>query len=104
MVGLVFSSTMWSPKSPIWSNSTPWAASSHAVSAVSAQALRRFASAKQARSPSESPASRVSSRSRGDLVGLTLIDIRRLLDEAQGELRLELPAKASPADLKLALA
>jgi len=40
----------------------------------------------------------------GDLVGLTLIDIRRLLDEAQGELRLELPAKASPADLKLALA
>jgi uncharacterized protein YuzE len=40
----------------------------------------------------------------GDLVGLTLIDIRRLLDEAEGELRLELPAKASPADLKLALA
>jgi hypothetical protein len=40
----------------------------------------------------------------GDLVGLTLIDIRRLLDEAHGELRLGLPAKASLADLKLALA
>lgn len=40
----------------------------------------------------------------GDLVGLTLVDIRRLLDEAKGELRLELPAMASPADLKLALA
>lgn len=41
----------------------------------------------------------------GDLVGLTLIDIGKLLDEAQGQaLRLELPAKASPADLKLALA
>jgi hypothetical protein len=31
----------------------------------------------------------------GDLVGLTLIDIRRLLDEAQGELRLE-PRKGKP--------
>jgi hypothetical protein len=40
----------------------------------------------------------------GDLVGLTLIDIRKLLDESEGELLLELPAKASPADLKLALA
>jgi uncharacterized protein YuzE len=40
----------------------------------------------------------------GDLVGLTLVDIRKLLDEAGGELLLELPAKASPADLKLALA
>jgi uncharacterized protein YuzE len=40
----------------------------------------------------------------GDLVGLTVIDIRKLLDETDGELLLELPAKASPADLKLALA
>jgi hypothetical protein len=40
----------------------------------------------------------------GDLVGLTLIDIRKLLDKSEGELLLELPAKASPADLKLALA
>ena len=40
----------------------------------------------------------------GDLVGLTLIDIRRLLDAGKGELLLELPAKASPADLELALA
>ncbi len=40
----------------------------------------------------------------GDLIGLTVIDIRKLVDEADGELRLELPAKASPADLKLALA
>jgi uncharacterized protein YuzE len=42
----------------------------------------------------------------GDLVSLTVIDIRRLLDEGDGdgELLLELPAKASPADLKLALA
>ena len=40
----------------------------------------------------------------GDLVGLTLVDIRRLLDEAQGDLRLQLPAKASPADLEIALA
>jgi hypothetical protein len=31
----------------------------------------------------------------GDLVGLTLIDIRRLLDKSDGELLLELPAKAS---------
>jgi uncharacterized protein YuzE len=40
----------------------------------------------------------------GDLIGLTLIDIRRLLDAGEGELLLELPAKASPADLELALA
>jgi uncharacterized protein YuzE len=40
----------------------------------------------------------------GDLVGLTLIDIRKLLDEGDGELLVELPAKASPVDLKLALA
>ncbi len=36
-------------------------------------------------------------------VGLTLIDVRRLLDEAQGEeLRLELPAKASHTELAVA--
>lgn len=35
----------------------------------------------------------------GDLVGLTLIDIRRLLDEAQGELRLELPAEPAQQTL-----
>lgn len=42
----------------------------------------------------------------GNLVGLTLIGVRALLDEAQGGegLLLELPAKASPADLELALA
>jgi uncharacterized protein YuzE len=40
----------------------------------------------------------------GDLVGLTLVDIGKLLDASEGELLLELPAKASPADLKLALA
>jgi uncharacterized protein YuzE len=40
----------------------------------------------------------------GDLVSLTMIDIRKLLDATDGELLLELPAKASPADLKLALA
>ena len=39
------------------------------------------------------------------LVGLTLIDVRGLLDEAQGaELLLDLPAKARSADLELALA
>jgi len=31
----------------------------------------------------------------GDLVGLTLVDIGKLLDESDGELLLELPAKAS---------
>jgi uncharacterized protein YuzE len=42
----------------------------------------------------------------GNLVSLTLIGIRTLLDEAQGGegLLLGLPAKASPADLELALA
>jgi uncharacterized protein YuzE len=41
----------------------------------------------------------------GALVGLTLIDVRGLLDEAQGaELLLDLPAKARSADLELALA
>jgi uncharacterized protein YuzE len=40
----------------------------------------------------------------GDLVGLTLVDIGKLVGEAEGELLVELPAKASPADLKLALA
>ncbi|HSZ13081.1 MAG TPA: DUF2283 domain-containing protein [Solirubrobacteraceae bacterium] len=32
----------------------------------------------------------------GELVGLTVIDIRKLVDEADGELRLELPAKQAP--------
>jgi uncharacterized protein YuzE len=46
----------------------------------------------------------VSYDSSGELVGLTLIDVRRLLDEATGdELQIELPAKASPAELELAL-
>jgi uncharacterized protein YuzE len=41
----------------------------------------------------------------GDLVGLTLVDVRVLLDQASGsELLLELPAKARSADLALALA
>lgn len=41
----------------------------------------------------------------GDLVGLTLIGARRLLDETHGEeLLLELPAKASHAELELAVA
>jgi uncharacterized protein YuzE len=41
----------------------------------------------------------------GDLAGLTLIGARRLLDEAHGEgLLLELPARASHADLELAVA
>lgn len=41
----------------------------------------------------------------GELIGLTLIDVRRLLDEASnGELQIELPAKASTDELKLALA
>jgi uncharacterized protein YuzE len=40
----------------------------------------------------------------GELVGLTLIDVRRLLAGANGdELQIELPAKASPAELELAL-
>jgi uncharacterized protein YuzE len=42
---------------------------------------------------------------KGDLVGLTLIGARRLLDEANGEgLLLELPAKANHAELQLAVA
>jgi uncharacterized protein YuzE len=41
----------------------------------------------------------------GDLIGLTLIGVRRLLDEARGEeLLLELPARASHAALELAVA
>jgi uncharacterized protein YuzE len=45
----------------------------------------------------------VSFDQQGDLVGLTLVDIRQLIDEAPGDLQLEIPAKARPADLKLAL-
>jgi hypothetical protein len=41
----------------------------------------------------------------GELVGLTLIDVRRLLDEAtDGELQIELPAKARTDELELARA
>jgi hypothetical protein len=39
----------------------------------------------------------------GDLVSLTVFGIRRLLDETDGKLQLELPAN-SPTDLKLTLA
>ena len=38
----------------------------------------------------------------GDLVGLTLIDIRELLDEGGGELQLELPAKVRRHDVIIA--
>jgi hypothetical protein len=41
----------------------------------------------------------------GELIGLTLIDVRRLLDEAaDGQLRIELPATARTDELELALA
>lgn len=41
----------------------------------------------------------------GELVGLTLIDVRRLLAEAgAGQMTIELPARADPAELKLAVA
>lgn len=47
----------------------------------------------------------VSYDANGELVGLTLIDVRRLLGEAKGdELLIELPAKARPEELQLALA
>ena len=47
----------------------------------------------------------VSYNANGDLVGLTLIDVCRLLDETPGEdLLLELPVKASRAELGLAVA
>ncbi len=40
-----------------------------------------------------------------ELVGLTLIDVRRLLAEAGGgQVTIELPARADPAELKLAVA
>lgn len=41
----------------------------------------------------------------GALVGLTLIDVRRLLEQADdGKLTIELPAVADSAELKLAVA
>jgi uncharacterized protein YuzE len=46
----------------------------------------------------------VSFDERGNLVGLTIVDARRLVEESNGELTLELPAKASPTDLELAVA
>jgi uncharacterized protein YuzE len=36
----------------------------------------------------------------GDLVGLTIVDARRLVEEADGELTLDLPVRASSADLQ----
>ncbi|MGH2864539.1 MAG: DUF2283 domain-containing protein [Solirubrobacteraceae bacterium] len=47
----------------------------------------------------------VSYDAEGELVGLTLIDARKLIDEATGdELLIELPAKAKSSELELALA
>jgi uncharacterized protein YuzE len=47
----------------------------------------------------------VSYDAKGELIGLTLIDVRRLLEEAQGKrVLIELPAAADPAELKLAVA
>ncbi len=41
----------------------------------------------------------------GELVGLTLVDMRRLLKETKGEkVMIELPATADPAELQLAVA
>jgi uncharacterized protein YuzE len=47
----------------------------------------------------------VSYDAKGELIGLTLIDVRRLLKEAKGErVLIELPATADPAELQLAVA
>jgi uncharacterized protein YuzE len=47
----------------------------------------------------------VSYDANGELVGLTLIDVRRLLAETEGgQVTIELPARADPAELKLAVA
>jgi uncharacterized protein YuzE len=47
----------------------------------------------------------VSYDAKGELIGLTLIDVRRLLEEAKGErVLIELPAAADPAELQLAVA
>ena len=47
----------------------------------------------------------VSYDANSDLVGVTLIDARRLLDEANGDaLSIGVPAKAKSAELRLALA
>jgi uncharacterized protein YuzE len=47
----------------------------------------------------------VSYDANGELVGLTLIDVRQLLAEAGGgRVTIELPARADPAELKLAVA
>lgn len=41
----------------------------------------------------------------GELVGLTLVDVRRLLERTKGEkVTIELPATADPAELQLAVA
>lgn len=47
----------------------------------------------------------VSYDAKGELIGLTLIDVRRLLEKANGEkVLIELPATADPAELQLAVA
>jgi uncharacterized protein YuzE len=47
----------------------------------------------------------VSYAAHGELIGLTLIDVRRLIEEAKGErVLIELPATADPAELQLAVA
>lgn len=47
----------------------------------------------------------VSYDAKGELIGLTLIDARRLIEEAKGEkVLIELPAMADPAELQLAVA
>lgn len=47
----------------------------------------------------------VSYDAKGELIGLTLIDARRLIEEAKGEkVLIELPATADPAELQLAVA
>jgi uncharacterized protein YuzE len=47
----------------------------------------------------------VSYDANGELIGLTLVGARRLIDEAKGErVLIELPATADPAELQLAVA
>ncbi len=47
----------------------------------------------------------VSYDAKGELISLTLIDVRRLLEEAKGErVLIELRATADPAELQLAVA
>jgi uncharacterized protein YuzE len=47
----------------------------------------------------------VSYNANGELIGLTLVGARRLIEEAKGErVLIELPATADPAELQLAVA